>query len=174
MPRHLDLIVSSIVAIAAMPLHAGTSAAASQPAIILSVIDRAAAFRAAGFHREGRSWHQCDRQARSAIYSPGEVESIADRNGDGLPDVVLIEGGAMCYGNTGTQFWLVSKQRDGRWKLMTSQLGMANFLATRGIGSWPDIEVGGPGFCFGVHRWNGRDYALHRHQYQGKPCRLPR
>ena len=142
---------------------------ASSPS--LSAADQAAAFRAAGFHREGRSWHQCERQLRSPSYTPGELESLADRNGDGLPEAVLVEGGAGCYGNTGTQFTLVSKQRDGSWKAMTTQLGMAKFLATRGAGGWPDIEVGGPGFCFGVHRWNGRAYVLHRHQYDGRACR---
>jgi hypothetical protein len=45
------------------------------------------------------------------------------------------------------------------------------FLATRGKDGWPDLEVGGPGFCFPVQRWNGRAYAQHRMEYEGKPCR---
>lgn len=162
------------ICLLAGPALAAPSASPSAPGPRLSATDQAAAFRAAGFHAEGRSWHQCDREMRSASYSAGEIESVADRNGDGLPEAVIVEGGAACYGNTGTQFSLVSKQRDGRWRAMTSQLGMATFLATRGVGGWPDIEVGGPGFCFGVHRWNGKAYALHRHQYQGRPCRPPR
>jgi hypothetical protein len=172
----LPLAISALIC-----LLATVSPALSAPAQVtaattqsLTAIERAAAFRAAGFRREGRSWHQCEREMRSASYSPGEIESIADRNGDGLPEAVIIEAGAGCYGNTGTQFSLVSKQRDGSWKLMTSELGIAKFLATRGAGNWPDIEVGGPGFCFEVLRWNGRAYALSRRQYEGKPCRLPR
>jgi hypothetical protein len=30
------------------------------------------------------------------------------------------------------------------------------------------------GFCFPVERWDGREYALHRFQYEGKPCKPPR
>ena len=38
---------------------------------------------------------------------------------------------------------------------------------------WPDIQVGGPGFCFPVLRWNGKEYILNRHEYEGKPCEQP-
>lgn len=31
---------------------------------------------------------------------------------------------------------------------------------------WPDISVGGPGFCFPVGRWNGKKYKLHRFEYE--------
>jgi hypothetical protein len=51
---------------------------------------------------------------------------------------------------------------------------VAEILATKGAGGWPDISVGGPGFCFPVFRWNGTAYANHRLEYQGKPCRAPR
>lgn len=39
---------------------------------------------------------------------------------------------------------------------------------------WPDISVGGPGFCFPVERWNGKEYKLHRFEYEGKRCKPPR
>lgn len=54
---------------------------------------------------------------------------------------------------------------------MASGTGILSILNTKGSGNWPDIEIGGPGFCFPVERWNGRQYALHRQQYEGKPCR---
>ncbi len=92
-------------------------------------------------------------------------------NGDKLPEVVITEGGTFCYGNTGTAYSLVGKQANGSWKLITSGTGILGFLPTKGVGGWPDIEVGGPGFCFPVERWNGSRYALHRHEYEGKPCR---
>ena len=35
-------------------------------------------------------------------------------------------------------------------------------------------SVGGPGFCFPVQRWNGREYKLQRWEYDGKACKPPR
>jgi hypothetical protein len=83
---------------------------------------------------------------------------VTDLNGDGLPDAVISEGGTYCYGNTGQGYWLVSKLPSGNWKLMTNGTGILEFLKTKGTGGWPDVSVGGPGFCFPVERWNGREY----------------
>ena len=99
---------------------------------------------------------------------------MRDLNGDGLPEAVITEGGTYCYGNTGTGFRIVSKQKAGGWRLITAETGIPTFLATKGVGGWPDIEIGGPGFCFPVHRWNGKAYAPARFQYEGKPCRPSR
>jgi hypothetical protein len=131
--------------------------------------DKTAAFRAAGFHLQSGQWHKCD-DPGTASYSPGSLEMVGDLNGDGMPEAVVTEGSAYCYGNTGTAFSLVSKSAKG-WRLMTENVGIPSFLAARGVAGWPDIEVGGPGFCFPVYRWNGREYALSRHQYEGKTCR---
>jgi hypothetical protein len=135
----------------------------------LSPIDEAAAFRAAGFRFKAGQWHACDDP--TPPYAPGVVREVRDLNGDGLPEAVLTEGSAYCYGNAGVSYSLVSKQADGSWRLVTTDTGIATFLPTRGAEGWPDIEVGGPGACFPVMRWNGRAYLLQRHQFQGKPCR---
>ena len=47
--------------------------------------------------------------------------------------------------------------------------GVATFLKTKANG-WPELEVGGPGFCFPVLRWTGQAFATHRHAYDGKRC----
>ena len=154
---------------------ATTGAPDSQAATAtLQAGDEAAAFKAAGFKKRGNAWRSdCD-DPGTASYSPGRIDQVADLNGDGLPDVVLSEGGTFCYGNTGQGFWLVAKQADGRWKLMTQSTGIAQFLKTKGVQGWPDISVGGPGFCFPVERWNGREYRLQRWEYESKPCKPPR
>ena len=54
------------------------------------------------------------------------------------------------------------------------ETAMPDFLATKGVGGWPDIEMGGPGFCFPVWRWNGKAYALNRFEYEGKRCKPER
>ncbi len=133
--------------------------------------DVAAAFKAAGYTLKGKQWRSdCDDPGRLS-YTPGAIEEVRDLNGDGLPEAVITEGGTYCYGITGTGFSLVSKQANDSWKLITSATGIPNFLATKGIDDWPDIEIGGPGFCFPVVHWNGREYILQRYQYENKPCR---
>lgn len=134
----------------------------------LSPTDEAAAFKAAGFTLQGKQWRACDDQSSS--YTPGVIEEVRDLNGDGRLEALVTEGSTDCYGNTGVGYSVVSQQTNGSWKLMTKGIGMVTFLNTKGAGGWPDIEVGGPGFCFPVLRWNGSEYVLHGHQYEGKPC----
>jgi hypothetical protein len=155
---------AALMLLAASALAASAYAAPAQ----LSPADEAAAFKAAGFKHKGKLWKNCDDPTSS--YTAGAVEQVRDINGDGRHDAVLTEGGTFCYGHTGVGYSLVSKQADGSWKLITSGTGIVTFLNTKGAGGWLDIEIGGPGFCFPVLRWNGRTYALQRHQYEGKRC----
>jgi hypothetical protein len=136
----------------------------------LSTADSSTAFRAAGFAKVAAQWRKCA-DPGTASYEPGTIEMVRDLNGDGRPEALITEGSTFCHGNTGSGFDLVSKQADGSWKLIASRTGIASFLAATGVNGWPDIEIGGPGFCFPVERWNGREYRLNRRQYEGKPCR---
>lgn len=161
----------SLLLIAAVP--AAAQAAPPSPAPVkLSAADQTAAFRAAGFKLDRGKWKACG-DPGTATYSPGAIESVADRNGDGLPDAVITEGGTYCFGMTGAGYALVSKQANGKWRLMSGGTGLLAFLPSRGAERWPDLEIGGPGFCFPVQRWNGRAYVLNRHEYEGKRCRPP-
>jgi len=137
--------------------------------------DRAAIFKAAGFVQRDGVWksRNCE-GAESESYSPGSIETYRDMNGDGRPEAVVVESGAVCYGMTGMHFWLLSKQANGSWKPIHDETAMPEFLTTKGVGGWPDISLGGPGFCFPVWRWNGKAYALNRFEYEGKRCRPPR
>lgn len=136
----------------------------------------AAIFAAAGFRQVHGRWESgCnDGNDDGATYEPGRIDQRRDLNGDGHPDAVIVEGGLFCYGNTGAAFWIVAGQANGGWKLMANEVGIPDFKAARGVGGWPDIEVGGPGFCFPVIRWNGAVYARNRLEYDGKPCKPPR
>jgi hypothetical protein len=150
---------------------AGTRVAACGAAAAgLSPQDEAAAFTAAGFKKQGGKWRACD-DPGTASYSPGSISEVVDLNGDGMPEAIIVEGSAYCYGMTGSAFAIVSKQAGGRWKMITGDVGIAEFLATKGADGWPDISVGGPGFCFPVQRWNGKQYVLNRHEYEGKRCK---
>ena len=140
----------------------------------LSSADQVAAFKAAGFSQRGGHWRSgCD-DPGTPSYTPGQIAQVRDLNGDGRPEAVITEGGTYCYGMSGSGFSLVSQQADGSWRLMTSAIGLPGFLPARGAGGWPDIQVGGPGFCFPVMRWNGKAYALHRHEYEGQRCKMRR
>lgn len=155
--------------LASVPLLWGAAAALGAPPT-LPAADEAAAFKAAGYRLKGQQWRACVEDPSPAA-SHGVVEQVGDLNGDGWPEAVLSEGGTYCYGHTGAGYSLVSKQANGSWKLIAQGTGILTVLPTKGVGGWPDLEIGGPGFCFPVERWNGRHYALHRHQYDGKPCR---
>jgi hypothetical protein len=142
------------------------------PLIELSPSDRDAAFRASGFVRQGRQWRKCVDDP-SESYSPGRIGQSGDFNSDARPDAVIVEDSTFCNGHAGSSFHVVSKQADGAWKLLTESAGMATFLQTKGASGWPDIEIGGPGFCFAVARWDGKEYKFNRCEYEGKRCEEP-
>jgi hypothetical protein len=163
-----------------LPPRPGTSAATAAPKPATPPLPAAAAgpardvaiFRAAGLKQTRRGWESgCDDPSAGAAYGPGTVDQMKDLNGDGRPEALVIEGGSYCYGNTGAAFWLLSQQANGSWKLMDHEIGIAEFLPTKGVGGWPDISIGGPGFCFPVVRWNGSAYKFNRNVYEGKPCK---
>jgi len=137
----------------------------------LSEADRAAVFKAAGATRKQDIWVIC---ADDPNPGGATIETVRDLNGDGRPEAVVTEGGTYCYGFTGIAFQLLNKQANGSWRVMSSNNGIPEFLKTKGKDGWPDISVGGPGFCFPVHRWNGKEYALNRFEYQGKRCKPQR
>lgn len=165
--KRIAITTASLLGLAgAMPYTAaaGTTAA-------LSEADTMAVFKAVGaVQRQGR-WLIC---ADDPNASGATIETVRDLNGDGRPEAVVTEGGSYCYGHAGAGFQLVSKQANGSWRVMTGGSGIVEFLKTKGAGGWPDISVGGPGFCFPVERWNGKAYALHRFEYEGKRCKPQR
>lgn len=130
-----------------------------------------AIFRAAGAERKRGQWTGCPEAPADSGDNSAALDGVRDINGDGRPDAVVTFNGTFCYGAAGQAFAVVTQQPDGRWVRLASQSGIPNFLPSKGRDGWPDIEVGGPGFCFPVLRWNGREYAVSRWAYEGKPCR---
>jgi len=121
------------------------SSAFSLPAK-LSPPEESAAFKTAGYKLKGRQWRACDDP--SASYTPGAIQEVRDINGDGLPEVLITEGGTFCYGNTGAGYSLVSKQANGSWILVTSGTGMLSFLTTKGVGAGRISRSAGLVFVF--------------------------
>ncbi len=131
---------------------APVAAPAAAPRSAAEPADRAAAFKAAGFQPTRGKYLACDRSQEATI-------EFSDLNGDGRPDAVVTDSGTECFGMTGTGFVIVTKEASGAWRMLFGSQGVPDFQKTRGVGGWPDIVNGGPGFCFPVLRWNGSDYA---------------
>ena len=159
---------------ASSPAQIGQSSQSSAPdkpgGGNLSPADEAAAYKAAGMKKVGKAWRG-DCTDPNAPTDSASIEGAGDLNGDGLPEALITHGGSFCYGNTGQAFWLISKSGNGAWKLMTNAVGIPEFLKSKGAGGWPDISIGGPGFCFPVRRWDGKRYVDHRWEYDGKACK---
>src|SRR4051794_24586071 len=114
-------------------------------AVSVPAAEQAAIFKAAGFSRSSGVWKSGNcKGMESDSYEPGRLDTYRDLNSDGRPEAVITEGGAICYGDTGTHFWLLSKQASGGWKRIYDETAMPDFLAARGAGGWPDIVLGGP------------------------------
>ncbi|MTW12108.1 hypothetical protein GM658_15995 [Pseudoduganella eburnea] len=157
----MKVVVTIISLVLCQAALAGTSA--------LPPADEAAAFKAAGFKQHGKQWKSC--KDSSASYVPGAIDQVQDINGDGRPEAVITEGSSACFGDTGVGYTLVSKQADGSWEVMSRGVGILIVQKTKGKDGWPDLEIGGPGFCFPVERWNGSEYKVIGKQYEGKPCK---
>ncbi|MGQ7829310.1 hypothetical protein [Altererythrobacter sp. Z27] len=127
-------------------------------------------FKAAGFELSDGAWRKCG-DPGTMSYMPGAIMERGDFNDDGLVDALVTEGGSYCFGMTGYGYTLVSRRKDGSWRILDERIGIPRFLETKGVEGWPDIEVGGPGFCFPIIRWNGKEYQLNRTEYEGAPCR---
>lgn len=156
------LIATLVLATQAVPVRAQTAEG-------LSAAERTAIFKAAGAAQRGGKWIIC---TDDPAPEGANIDEVRDLNGDGRREAVVSEGGTFCYGFTGTGFQLLSKQADGSWRRITGDIGMPEFLKTKGVGGWPDISIGGPGFCFPVQRWNGKEYVVNRHEYEGKACKM--
>ena len=157
----MKVVVTIISLVLCQAALAGASA--------LPPADEAAAFKAAGFKQHGKQWKSC--KDSSASYVPGAIEQVQDLNGDGRPEAVITESSTACFGDTGVGYTLVSKQADGSWEVMSRGVGILLVQKTKGKDGWPDLEIGGPGFCFPIERWNGSEYKVVGKQYEGKPCK---
>lgn len=152
-------------------LAALSAAPSDLPAAPASPVERAAIFQAIGAVEQDGKWLLCEEDPDAEGVT---IEQYRDLNGDGLPDALVTGSSSFCFGLAGAGFDLISQQPDGSWKSILSSVGIPQILPTRGKDGWPDLAIGGPGSCFPVQRWNGKDYVLNRYEYEGEPCTMPR
>ncbi|MFZ3222262.1 MAG: hypothetical protein WA142_04095 [Rugosibacter sp.] len=86
---------------------------------------------------------------------------VIDLNGDGQPEVFTNVHGICMGGGAGVLMDMYIKSKSGQWKPQFGFPGVPHVLKTKHKG-YPDIEIGGPGNCFPVWRWNGREYDTHK------------
>lgn len=86
-----------------------------------------------------------------------EAEAV-DLNGDGQLEVMTQEFGS-CFGRAGVQMNLYIKDKSGKWQPQFGFPGSPKILEAKNQG-FPDIEVLGPGTCFPVWRYNGKQYDI--------------
>jgi len=86
-----------------------------------------------------------------------EAEAI-DLNGDGQLEVMTQEFGS-CFGRAGSQMNLYIKDKGGKWQPQFGFPGSPKILEAKNHG-FPDIEVLGPGTCFPVWRYDGKQYDI--------------
>ena len=113
-----------------------------------------AAYKAAGLTERNGKW-------LDACQQPTEPKNkVVDLNGDGQPEVFVLVSDSSCYGLAGAQLSLLIKDKNGRWKSNFGfPAGDYRVLQAKTLG-YPDIEIVGPGTCFPVWRWNGKEYAI--------------
>ena len=94
---------------------------AESAGMALTETDQQAIFKAAGAVQRKGMCLMCadDPHSRGA-----SIETVRDLNGDGRPEAVVTEGGTFCYGHAGMGYQLLSKQADGRWRVMTGGSGI--------------------------------------------------
>lgn len=90
-----------------------------------------------------------------------QLDFYGDVNGDEIPEAMVFAETGSCYGRSGWPYSFLTK-KDGYWQEISGHNGEITFLKTKGTDGYPDILYGGPGFCFGVGRYDGVSYEYHR------------
>ena len=87
-----------------------------------------------------------------------------DLNGDGVAEVFVTGGNSCTSGMTGADIVLFVKDAEGVYRPHLGFPGLLSRKLETGNLGYPDLAVGGPGFCEGVYRWNGTTYQHHRNE----------
>ncbi len=96
----------------------------------------------------------------------GADVEFRDMNGDGKDEVLVIFGNTCLSGHAGSSVLLFIQNAAGKYEANFGfPAASADPKAEKSQG-YPDLLIGGPGFCFGVWRWNGKQYAHHRDEPQ--------
>ena len=134
-----------LLAFASLILSTNLAPALTQPEIAaaLSVIAK-----------NSQEFRECLRTADGKLEQTTEVKDI---NGDGVEEIILVEtseiGSTNCFGRAGQISTLLMSDGAGKWRTAIGDNVAASFnFLKRSDSSWPDVEIGGAGFCHPVWR----------------------
>ena len=90
----------------------------------------------------------------------GAAVEFSDWNGDGNQEVLVIAGNTCTSGMAGSSVFLFIKDSTGTYlPSLGFPASSATPESTANLG-YPDLLIGGPGFCFPVWRWDGTAYQF--------------
>jgi hypothetical protein len=96
----------------------------------------------------------------------GAQVELRDMNGDGQQEVLVIYGNTCLSGYTGSNVVLFIKDAAGKYRANLGFPGASADPKPEKSKGYPDLLIGGPGFCFPVWRWDGKAYAPLRNEAQ--------
>ena len=86
------------------------------------------------------------------------MTDVVDLNGDGNHEVFVEFGNACLSGFTGRSISLFIKDGSGKFRYQLGFPAMGYEILEIGVDGYPDLQFGGPGFCFPVWAWDGNNY----------------
>ena len=92
--------------------------------------------------------------------------SFPDLDGDGRNEVLVDFGNTCTSGMAGTSVILFVADDQGRYRPNLGFPGMIAEIRPREGARYPDLVIGGPGFCRGVWAWTGAEYEHARNEAQ--------
>jgi hypothetical protein len=143
----------AVVFFVLLPQPQSAYSAAASPRDDVTIISEAT-----GGRFKARKGQYFDQNCRESIEYEADV---VDLNNDGQPEVFTQVYGSCWGGMAGVHMNLFIKDKNGQWQSQFGFTGSYKVLKTKNKG-YPDIEIGGPGFCFPVWRWNGQQYQIHK------------
>jgi hypothetical protein len=111
--------------------------------------------------------HGILKTSKGKFYEPTCNEEVAfdteviDLNKDGVPEVFTNYYGICLGGAAGVLVNLYIKNKAGQWIPNFGFPGTYTLLSSKNKG-YPDVEIGGPGNCFPIWRWNGMEYDIYK------------
>lgn len=88
------------------------------------------------------------------------MTDVIDLNGDGNYEVFVEFGNSCISGFTGRSLSLFIKDENGNYQYQLGFPAMGYQMLERGVDGYPDLQFGGPGFCFPVWAWDGSNYEF--------------
>ncbi|HEV7325492.1 MAG TPA: hypothetical protein VGN91_10500 [Bosea sp. (in: a-proteobacteria)] len=138
------LSVHALLIVAGFSLSSTATFSLTQPEINAAIATVA---------KMSREYSECLRIGGGKLEQATEVKDIND---DGISEIILTEtgtaGASLCFGMVGQQMSLIVANGAGGWRTALSVPAAGLDFIKGSDRAWPDIEIGGPGFCFPIWR----------------------